>query len=83
MPPHRYHTHRRIERAKILLKKHALSVTDIALSLGFNETSSFTTTFRKVAGITPSRYHRSIAHLPLQNCPASSSIADPSSPYQQ
>jgi len=42
MPPHRYHTHRRIERAKILLERHALSVTDIGLSLGFNETSSFT-----------------------------------------
>ena len=64
MPPHRYHTHRRIERAKILLERHALSVTDIGLSLGFNQTSSFTTAFRKMAGLTPSRYHRSIAHLP-------------------
>jgi AraC family transcriptional regulator len=64
MPPHRYHTHRRIERAKILLERHILSVTDIGLSLGFNEASSFTTAFRKFAGLTPSRYHRNIAHLP-------------------
>ena len=64
MPPHRYHTHRRIERAKILLERHILSVTDIGLSLGFNEASSFTTAFRKIAGLTPSRYHRSITHLP-------------------
>jgi AraC family transcriptional regulator len=64
MPPHRYHTHRRIERAKILLGQHAFSVTDIGLSLGFNETSSFTTAFRKIAGLTPSRYQRSISRLP-------------------
>jgi AraC family transcriptional regulator len=67
MPPHRYHTYRRIERAKVLLERHALSVTDIGLRLGFNEASSFTTTFRKVTGLTPSRYHRSIARPPAQN----------------
>jgi AraC-like DNA-binding protein len=41
----------------------ALSVTEIGLRLGFDETSSFTTTFRKLTGFTPSRYHRRIAHL--------------------
>jgi AraC-like DNA-binding protein len=66
MPPHRYHTYRRIERAKVLLGGYALSVTDVGLSLGFNEASSFTTTFRKMTGLTPSRYHRSIAYLPVQ-----------------
>jgi len=67
VPPHRYHTYRRIERAKALLERHALSVTDVALSLGFNETSTFTTTFRKVTGVTPSRYYRTVAPLPPQN----------------
>jgi AraC family transcriptional regulator len=67
MPPHRYHTHRRIERAKTLLERHALSITDIGLRLGFSETSSFTAAFRKTTGLTPSRYHRSITHLPPQN----------------
>jgi AraC family transcriptional regulator len=66
-PPHRYHTYRRIERAKALLERHVLSVTDIGLSLGFNETSTFTTTFRKVTGLTPSRYDRSVAAVPPQN----------------
>ena len=70
VPPHRYHTNRRIERAKMLLEAHALSVTEIGFSLGFNETSSFTTTFRKIAGLTPSRYQRSIAHQPTQICAA-------------
>jgi AraC family transcriptional regulator len=63
MPPHRYHTFRRVERAKTMLETHALSVTEIGLTLGFNETSSFTTTFRKLTGFTPSRYHRSLADL--------------------
>jgi AraC family transcriptional regulator len=66
-PPHRYHTYRRIERAKALLERHVLSVTDIGLSLGFNETSTFTTTFRKVTGLTPSRYDRTVALVPPQN----------------
>jgi AraC family transcriptional regulator len=59
VPPHRYHTGRRIEHAKALLENRTVSVTDIGLTLGFRETSSFTTAFRKATGVTPSRYHRS------------------------
>jgi AraC family transcriptional regulator len=60
MPPHRYHTSRRIERAKILLAKPNQSVTAIALDMGFSDTSSFTATFRKSAGRTPTEYRRSV-----------------------
>jgi len=60
MPPHRYHTRQRIERAKALLAKPALSVTEIGLAMGFSETSSFTAAFRKATGFTPSAYHRSL-----------------------
>jgi AraC family transcriptional regulator len=60
IPPHRYHTSRRIEHAKALLEDRTRSVTDIGLSLGFSETSSFTTVFRKSTGVTPRRYHRSL-----------------------
>jgi AraC family transcriptional regulator len=60
VPPHRYHTSRRIEHAKALLEDQTRSVTDIGLSLGFSETSSFTTVFRKSTGVTPRRYHRSL-----------------------
>jgi AraC family transcriptional regulator len=60
-PPHRYHTSRRIERAKILLAKPAPSVTDIGLTLGFSQTSSFTAAFRRATGFTPTGYHRSLA----------------------
>jgi AraC family transcriptional regulator len=59
IPPHRFHTMRRIERAKALLAKFAPSVTDIGLAVGFSETSSFTAAFRKATGLTPTGYHRS------------------------
>ena len=61
MPPHRYLTSRRIERAKTLLAERKLSVTEIALDVGFSETSSFTAAFRKVTGETPTDYRRSLA----------------------
>ncbi|MDB5409886.1 MAG: hypothetical protein JWL84_4798 [Rhodospirillales bacterium] len=60
MPPHRYHTCRRIEKAKILLAKLNQSVTEIALDLGFSDTSSFTAAFRKLAGRTPTEFRRSV-----------------------
>jgi AraC family transcriptional regulator len=59
IPPHRYHTQCRIERAKALLATHTPSVTDIGLTVGFHETSSFTAAFRKATGVTPTDYHRS------------------------
>lgn len=60
IPPHRFHTSRRIERAKTLLAKPEPSVTDIGLALGFGQTSSFTAAFRRATGFTPTGYHRSL-----------------------
>jgi AraC family transcriptional regulator len=60
LPPHRYHTNRRIERAKQLLANRELSVTAIALHVGFGETSTFTAAFHRVTGQTPSRYRRGL-----------------------
>jgi AraC family transcriptional regulator len=61
VPPHRYHTARRIERAKILLAKPAPSVTHIGFAVGFSQTSSFTAAFRKATGLTPTGYHRGLS----------------------
>ena len=61
VPPHRYLTRQRIERAKALLGERRLSVTEIGLDVGFSETSSFTAAFRKVTGETPTAYRRSLA----------------------
>jgi AraC family transcriptional regulator len=59
MPPHRFHCHRRIERAKALLMNPEMSVTQVGVTLGFNSASSFTMAFRKVTGMAPSDYRRS------------------------
>jgi AraC family transcriptional regulator len=58
VPPHRYHTLRRIDQAKILLANPDRSVTETALSLGFSETSSFSAAFRHTTGTTPTAYRR-------------------------
>jgi AraC family transcriptional regulator len=56
MPPRRYQIAQRIERAKTLLTAHAASVTDISFTVGYSETSAFSTAFRRVTGLTPSAY---------------------------
>ena len=60
VPPHRYHTSRRIEQAKALLAQPARSVTEIALDVGFSETSSFSAAFRKLTRQTPREYRRGL-----------------------
>jgi AraC family transcriptional regulator len=60
LPPHRYHSNRRIERAKHLLAQPTASVTDIGRIVGYGETSSFTTAFHKATGITPTAYRRTL-----------------------
>jgi AraC family transcriptional regulator len=58
VPPHRYHMARRMDRARSLLQRSALSVTEIGIQIGFRETSSFTRAYRKFAGIAPGEYRR-------------------------
>ncbi|MBV8189608.1 MAG: helix-turn-helix transcriptional regulator [Alphaproteobacteria bacterium] len=60
MPPHRYHTSRRIEHAKALLAGPVSSVTQVGWAVGFSETSSFTAAFHRVTGLTPTAYRRSL-----------------------
>jgi AraC family transcriptional regulator len=59
-PPHRYHVGRRIERAKTLLAQPDRTITEVALAVGFAETSSFSAAFRKVTGSAPSDYRRGL-----------------------
>src|SRR5271169_62678 len=61
MPPQRYQLKQRIECAKTLLAKRAASVTDVSLAVGYNDTSSFCTAFRRLTGLTPSTYRRNFS----------------------
>jgi AraC family transcriptional regulator len=60
LPPHRYMSRLRVEQAKALLANPEMSVTQVGFNLGFSETSSFTTTFRKHTGLTPTAYRRGL-----------------------
>ena len=60
IPPHRYHTNRRIERARTLLAHPGTFVADVALEVGFSGASAFAARFRRATGQTPTDYRRSL-----------------------
>jgi AraC-like DNA-binding protein len=55
-PPRAYLTRRRIERAKTLLRTRDMTVTDVSFAVGFGSLASFSARFRRLAGVSPSRY---------------------------
>lgn len=58
--PHAWLTRQRIVYAKKLLRDPALRITDVALVVGYETPSSFSASFRKVTGLTPSEFRRQI-----------------------
>src|SRR5687767_6119256 len=61
-PPHRYLLHRRLERAAALLRSTDRTVADIGLTVGLRSIGSFTTSFGRMFGMTPTAYRS--AHPP-------------------
>ncbi len=59
VPLYRYHLRLRLARALDLLADYD-DLTNLALDLGFTSHSHFTAAFRKVYGVTPSAFQRSI-----------------------
>ena len=57
--PHQYLLTRRLERAAALLRNTDRDVTEICFAVGLASVGSFTTTFRRVFGTTPSAYRAS------------------------
>ncbi len=53
-------TDARIARAIELLEAHAMSITEIALEVGYETPSSFTARFRQRTNMTPSEYRRGL-----------------------
>jgi AraC family transcriptional regulator len=58
LPPHRFLVRCRIDEARALLAARTASIADISRSVGFRTSSHFTTTFRRITGVTPSAYRR-------------------------
>src|ERR671934_3152602 len=62
--PHQYLLTRRLERAAAMLRSTDHSVADICFTVGLRSVGSFTTSFRRVYGMTPTAYRA--AHPPVQ-----------------
>jgi len=54
--PYGYLTTRRIERAKALLRRGDLSVTDVCVEVGCTSLGSFSARFSELVGMSPSAY---------------------------
>jgi AraC-like DNA-binding protein len=67
--PYSYLMTRRIERAKALLRRGDLSVTDVCLAVGCTSLGSFSTRFTELVGESPSAY-RARDHAALAPVPA-------------
>jgi AraC-like DNA-binding protein len=61
-PPHRYLLTRRLERAAALLRNTDRSVADICLLVGLRSVGSFTSSFGRAYGMSPTAYRA--AHTP-------------------
>ncbi len=53
MAPHQYLQDLRMEQARSLLETTRLSITQIALECGFEQSTSFATSFKKLVGVSP------------------------------
>jgi AraC-like DNA-binding protein len=62
--PHQYLLTRRLERAAELLRNTDRSVADICMTVGLQSVGSFTTSFRRVYGRSPTEYRA--AHPPIE-----------------
>jgi AraC-like DNA-binding protein len=62
--PHQYLLTRRLERAAAMLRNTDWSVADICLTVGLRSVGSFTTSFRRVYGVSPTAYRA--AHPPVE-----------------
>ena len=56
LTPHQYVLHRRVEKAKYLLRHKNSSISEIAFAVGFCDQSHFTKYFKRITGVTPRQY---------------------------
>ena len=61
--PHEFITKLRIDRAKRLLARDRLHVTEVCFAVGYESLGSFSTLFRTMVGYSPSAYQRAIRRI--------------------
>ncbi len=71
-PPHSYLLTRRLERGSALLRNTDWPVTDICFAVGWSSVGSFSASFRRIYGVSPSAYRASFPpaqrHLRVPDC---------------
>ena len=65
--PHQYLLTRRLERAAALLRSTDRTVAEVCCMVGLSSVGSFTTSFRRMHGVTPTMYRAA--------CPPASTLA--------
>jgi AraC family transcriptional regulator len=58
--PHEWLTKIRIDEARRLLAIPSLPITEIALAVGYQTPSAFAATFRRLVGVSPREFRRSL-----------------------
>jgi AraC-like DNA-binding protein len=61
--PHDFLTSLRIDRAKRMLARERLSVTEVCFAVGYESLGSFSARFRRLVGYSPSEYQRSLGRI--------------------
>ena len=56
LPPHQFVIRQRVERAKRLITARQLSLAQVAVEAGFSDQSHLTRHFKRLVGVTPSRF---------------------------
>ena len=66
--PHRYLQRRRVERSMFLLRGTDRTVTDVCFDVGFTSLGTFSRTFRRIVGETPSGYRAGHGPIVAPHC---------------
>jgi AraC family transcriptional regulator len=58
--PYQFLLHRRVQRARLLMRDLRAPLTEVALATGFADQHHLARVFRRITGVTPSSYRRSL-----------------------
>jgi YesN/AraC family two-component response regulator len=53
-------SHLKVDAAKQMIRENEYNFTEISEKLGFNTPQYFTTVFRRISGMSPSEYEKSV-----------------------
>lgn len=62
MAPHQWLLHRRVDKAKDMLRDARLSLADVALACGFADQSHFTRVFSRITDVSPGVWRRDVTN---------------------